>query len=56
MLHRNQSWAGNTAHVLASFRNLALGILHLAGEHNIKRATERIARDRLRTIPFLAAV
>lgn len=52
----NQSWAGNTAHVLASFRNLALGILHLAGEHNIKRATERIARDRLRTIPLLAAV
>jgi len=52
----NQSWVGNTAHVLAAFRNLALGILHLAGEHDIKRTTERIARDRLRTIPIIAMV
>lgn len=52
----NQSWAGNTAHVLAAFRNLALGILHLAGEHHVKRATERIARDRLRAIPIIAAL
>ena len=51
----NQSWAGNTGHVLAAFRNLALGILHLAGERDIKRTTERIARDRLRTIPIIAA-
>ena len=52
----NQSWSGNTAQALAAFRNLALGILRIAGEHDVKRTTERIARDRLRAIPIIAAV
>ena len=51
----NQSWASNTAHTLAALKNLALGILHIAGEHDIKRTTERIARDRPRAIPIIAA-
>lgn len=51
----NQSWKGNTAHVLAAIKNLALGALRLAGENEIKRATESIARDRTRVIPILAA-
>jgi hypothetical protein len=52
----DQSWAGNTAHVLAAFRNLALGILRLAGEHDVKRTTESIARDRLRATPIITAM
>jgi predicted transposase YbfD/YdcC len=50
----NQSWKGNTAHVLAALKNLALGAMRLAGLHEIRRTTEWIARDRTRAIPILA--
>jgi predicted transposase YbfD/YdcC len=50
----NQSWKGNTAHVLAAIKNLALGAMRLADLHEIRRTTEWIARDRTRAIPILA--
>lgn len=51
----NQSWIGNTAQALAALRNLAIGAIRLAGNNEVKRTTERIARDRLRAIPFLSS-
>lgn len=51
----NQSWVGNTAQTLAALRNLAIGAIRLAGNNEVKRTTERIARDRLRAIPLLAS-
>ena len=50
----NQSWKGNTAHVLAALKNLALGAMRLADLDEIRRTTEWIARDRTRAIPILA--
>ena len=39
----------------ATIRNLALGLIRLAGITEIKRALERIAADRTRIVPILAA-
>jgi len=50
----NQSWKGNTPHVMAVLKNLAASALRLVGFTQIKASTESIARDRHRAIPILA--
>jgi predicted transposase YbfD/YdcC len=52
--HQN-SYLGQTAHAMALFRNLAIGLIRLAGHTQIKRTLERIAADRTRILPLLAA-
>ncbi|MGH3625357.1 MAG: ISAs1 family transposase, partial [Sciscionella sp.] len=49
------AYAGTGAQVMATLRNLALGILRLAGITQITRTLERIAADRTRIIPLIAA-
>jgi predicted transposase YbfD/YdcC len=48
------AYAGTGAQVMATFRNLALGLLRLSGITQIKRTLERIAGDRTRILPILA--
>ena len=49
------AYAGTGAHVMATLRNLALGLLRLAGVTQIKRTLEHIAADRTRIFPIMAA-
>jgi hypothetical protein len=49
-----QIYTGSSPQVLATLRNLALGLLRLNGFNKIKEATEWIARDRNRALPLLA--
>jgi predicted transposase YbfD/YdcC len=49
-----QIYTGSGPQVLATLRNLALGLFRLNGITKIKEATERIARDRNRALPLLA--
>jgi predicted transposase YbfD/YdcC len=49
------AYAGTGAQVMATLRNLALGLLRLAGITQITRALERIAADRTRILPIIAA-
>jgi predicted transposase YbfD/YdcC len=48
------AYAGSGAQVMATLRNLALGLLRLAGISQIKRTLERIAADRTRILPIMA--
>lgn len=48
------AYAGAGAHTMATLRNLALGLLRLAGITQIKRTLERIAADRTRIFPIIA--
>ncbi len=52
--HQN-AYLGAAAHGMALFRNLAIGLIRLAGHTQIKRTVERIAADRIRILPLLAA-
>jgi hypothetical protein len=49
------AYLGASAQAMATFRNLALGLLRLAGITEIKRTLERIAAIRTRILPILAA-
>lgn len=49
-----QVYTGNGPQVMASLRNLALGLFRLSGINKIKQTTEWIARDRNRALPLLA--
>lgn len=49
-----QVYTGSGPQVMATLRNLALGLLRLNGINTIKETTERIARDRTRALPLLA--
>lgn len=49
-----QIYTGSSPQVLATLRNLALGLFRLNGINNIKETTEWIARDRNRVLPLLA--
>jgi tRNA threonylcarbamoyladenosine modification (KEOPS) complex Cgi121 subunit len=40
---------------MATLRNLALGLLRLAGITQIKRTLERVTGDRTRIFPIMAA-
>ncbi len=48
------AYAGTGAHTMAALRNLALGLLRLAGITKIKRTLQRIAADRTRIFPIMA--
>jgi predicted transposase YbfD/YdcC len=48
------AYAGTAAQVMATLRNLALGLLRLARTTQIKRTLERIAGDRTRIFPIMA--
>jgi predicted transposase YbfD/YdcC len=50
----HQAYVGNGPRVMATIRNLAVGLLRLNGHQKIKEATEWIARDRSRALPLLA--
>jgi predicted transposase YbfD/YdcC len=52
--HQN-AYLAATAHAMALFRNLAIGLIRLAGHTQIKRTLEHIAADRTRILPLLAA-
>jgi predicted transposase YbfD/YdcC len=49
------AYAGTGAQVMATLRNLALGLLRLAGLTQITRTLQRIAADRTRIFPIVAA-
>jgi len=49
----HQAYTGNGPRVMATIRNLALGIVRLNGVTDIKRTVERIARNRHRALPLL---
>jgi predicted transposase YbfD/YdcC len=50
---RHQSVTGDGPQVMATFRNLATGLIRLAGHTKIKETTEAIARDRMRALPLI---
>jgi predicted transposase YbfD/YdcC len=50
----HQAYVGNGPRVMATFRNMAIGILRLNGVSDIKRTVEWIARDRDRALPLLS--
>lgn len=52
--HQN-AYLGAAAHGMALFRNLAIGLIRLAGHTQIKRTLEHLAADRTRILPLLAA-
>lgn len=49
------AYAGTGAQVMATLRNLALGLLRLAGITQITRTLQRIAADRTRILPIIRA-
>jgi hypothetical protein len=49
-----QAWSGEGPHVLASLRNLAIGLMRIKGYAKIKEATEWIAENRDRAAYFMA--
>lgn len=49
------AYAGTGVQVMATLRNLSLGLIRLAGITQIKRTLERIAADRTRIFPLVAA-
>lgn len=49
------AYAGTGAQVMATLRNLALGLLRLAGVTQITRTLQRIAANRTRIFPIIAA-
>jgi predicted transposase YbfD/YdcC len=50
----NQTWTGNGPQVLASIRNLAIGLIRLKGISAIKATTEWISGNRTRALQFMA--
>ena len=48
-----QAWEGAGPQALASFRNLAIGLLRLKGVKAIKETTELIAVARMRGLQFM---
>lgn len=51
----HDAYLGAVAHGMALFRNLAIGLIRLAGHTQIKRTLEYLAADRTRILPLLAA-
>jgi predicted transposase YbfD/YdcC len=49
----NTAYSGNGPQVMATFRNLAISLLHLAGVTEITRTLQAIARDRNRILDYL---
>lgn len=53
---RSRVRTGHAPHIMATLRNLTIGILRLLGETNIARALRRYARHPLRTSYLLATI
>ena len=51
----HHAYLGAAAQVMAMFRNLAIGLIRLSGIVKISQTLERIAADRNRILPLLAA-
>lgn len=49
----NTGYAGNGPQAMATLRNLAIGLLYLAGVTQITRTLQAIARDRTRILSYL---
>jgi predicted transposase YbfD/YdcC len=49
----NTGYAGNGPQVMATLRNLAISLLHLAGVKEVTRTLQAIARDRNRLLDYL---
>lgn len=49
------AYTGASAHAMAMIRNLAIGLIRLAGHTQIKRTLQHLAADRTRILPLLAA-
>jgi hypothetical protein len=49
------AYTGTTAHAMALLRNLAISLIRLAGLTQVTRTLQRIAADRMRILPLLAA-
>jgi predicted transposase YbfD/YdcC len=48
-----QAWAGEGPQVLASLRNLAIGLFRMKSADSIKETTEAVARNRMRALQFM---
>ncbi len=46
-------YAGSGSQVMATLRNIAISLLHLAGITEITRTLQAISRDRTRLLKFL---
>jgi hypothetical protein len=51
----HHAYRGSSAQAMAYIRNLAIGLLRLAGTGEIKRTLQHMSRDRIRILPLLAA-
>ncbi|WP_406068923.1 ISAs1 family transposase [Micromonospora sp. NBC_01638] len=51
----HHAWLGTVAHTMALFRNLAIGLIRLAGHTKIKEILERLHGNKLLILPLLAA-
>ena len=51
----HHAYLGAAAQVMATFRNLAIALIRLSGTSRITQTLERIAADRTRILPLLAA-
>lgn len=49
----NTGYAGNGPQVMATFRNIAVSLLHIAGVTEITRTLQAIGRDRTRLLNYL---
>ena len=49
----NTGYTGNGPQVMASLRNIAVSLLHLAGITEILRTLQAICRDRTRMLAYL---
>jgi hypothetical protein len=50
---QNTGYTGDGPQVMATLRNIAISLLHLAGITEINRTLQRITRDRTRALLFL---
>lgn len=48
------TYSKRASRTMASLRNIAIGLLRIAGHHKIKETTEWICRDRTRALPILS--
>jgi hypothetical protein len=49
-----QAYTGNGPQVMATLRNIAVGLIRLDGANTITRTTEWIGRQPLRALPIIA--
>lgn len=49
----NTAYTGNGPQVMATLRNIAISLLHLAGVTEITRTLQAVTRDRTRMLSYL---